>query len=39
MIRYWCATSRCKSDLTFDNAVVTLMFKILFRLYLLNREV
>ena len=31
-----CATSWCDLDLTFDLAVVTLTYKILFRLYLRN---
>ena len=34
-----CATSWCDVDLTFDFAVVTLTYKILFGLYLGNRKV
>ena len=34
-----CATSWCDLDLTFDLAVLTLTYKILYRLYLRNCKV
>ena len=34
-----CATSWCDLNLTFDLAVVTLTYQILFGLYLLNHKV
>ena len=34
-----CAASCCDLDLTFDHVVVTLIFKILSRLYLRNQKV
>ena len=33
-----CVTSWCDLDLTFDFAIVTLTFKILFRLFFRNRK-